>query len=44
MKGAAAVAGLAIVTRRIVRSQRIVSCGRPDVLAKVASLPLAIGE
>ena len=42
MKGAAAVAGFAIVTRRVARTHRIDSWGSADGLANIASLPSAV--
>ena len=42
MNGAAPVAGFAIVTRRVARTHRIVSCGSADGLVNVASLPSAV--
>ena len=41
---AAAVAGLAIITRRVDLVQRSVSCGSEDELRKLASLPVALVE
>ena len=42
MNGAAPAAGLAIVTRRVARVQCIQTCGFPDALEKVASLPSVV--
>ena len=41
---AGALAGFAILTRRVARTQRTVSCGGADRLRKVAALPSVVVE